>query len=521
MDLDRTGLRISERAAMKCGPVGTGRYLIAILVASSFLFEERPVGAFRAQMAEIPGEIQELGTEDLDGDGRREIFVAVNEIRGMAVERYLQVFAGPENPEAAGLVRMATWKVHPEAVFWDFGPAVKGSADRRSLYFLAHGGLWSLPRGGAGIGDPICEVPESLLVATAQEDGFPSLDFIRDWDGDGNEEAMLPLGRTAQFHRWASPGSWQLSDVAEVSPFSVYNNNIVFGLKVGSYQYLTVLFYPLVEPADLNRDGRKDLLVLRDGKGLPFFRGAEGKLDQQGEPWDLDIRSAEEKRRHTASLSYRVADLNRDGCADVVVHKVGVKFADWDSETVVFLGRPDGLPGREPDLRFPSRGLLSGVSVEDLDGDGFPDMNLWSVRMGLWPIIEILLRRVVHLESSYYYGLWPPGFAEEPEARRGFEFRIDTERPDLFSGLVPSTEGDFDGDGLKDMVAKSGDDELGIYLGMTRRGFSSSPWESVKDKGVAHVNYVRAEDLDGDGLCDILAYEVHKGSSVLHAWTRR
>ena len=506
---------------MKPSPDGVGWSRIAILLASVFLLDGRPVLAFRAHTVEVSGEIHEVGAEDLDGDGWKEIFVSANEIREKAVERTIQVFAWSAEPDRVNLVRRASWKVHPEAVFWDFGPGGKGSADSRSLYFLAHDGLWRLPMAGAEVHNAVCEIREPLLVATAQEDGFPSLDFIRDWDGDGNEEALLPLGRKAQFHRWTSPDSWQLSDEVELSPFSVYNNNIVFGLNVGSYQFLTVLFYPLVAPADLNRDGRMDLLILQNGKGLAFLRGEKGKLGQQGELWDLDIRSPDEKLRHTASLSYRVADLNRDGCADAVVHKVGVKFADWDSETVVFLGRPDGPPGREPDLRFPSRGLLSGVSVEDLDGDGFQDMNLWSVRMGLWPIIEILLRRVVHIESSYYYGAWPPGFSEEPEARRGFEFRIDTARPDLFSGLVPNTQGDFDGDGLKDLVAKSGDDSLGIYLGRPRKGFASSPWMSVEDKGIAHMNYVRVEDLDGDGLCDILAYEAHKGSSVLHAWTRR
>ncbi|MEW6439781.1 MAG: VCBS repeat-containing protein [bacterium] len=495
--------------------------LFAACMALALAGAGGPAFAFRSQAIPIPGEIQEIRADDLGGDGQKEIFVSTNRVDGKRIERLIRVFAWPGESEPALLVPQSSWAVDPEAVFWDTGPEGSSAHPSRSLYFLSCHGLWRLPGRGAAPGKPLCQVREPLLVASSQEDGFPCLDFIRDWDGDGKEEALLPQSRKALFFRLNGNGSWELSDAAEVSPYSMYNNNVLFGRKVGSYEFLSVILFPLFEAADLNRDGRTDLLVLRDGKGLPFLRGEDGRLGGQGEPWDLDIRTAEERLRHRATLSYRVADLNRDGCADAVVHKVGVNFASWDSETAVFLGNPGGSAGGKPDLSFSSRGLLSGFSLEDLDGDGFSDLTLWSVRMGIWPMIEILLRKVVHVKAESYYGAWPPGFPEEPQTSRGFEFTIDTARPGFFSGLVPNTEADLDGDGLKDMVAAIGSDALGVYLGQPRKGFASSPWKTVEEKGVARMNYVRVEDLDGDGLCDLMAYEAHKDLSVLHVWTRR
>jgi hypothetical protein len=234
--------------------------------------------------------------------------------------------------------------------------------------------------------------------------------------------------------------------------------------------------------------------------------------------WDLDIRTPEERIRKQATLTFRVADLNRDGCADIVVHKVGVKFTDWSSETAIFLSNREGTAPAEPAQRFTSGGLLSGVSLEDLDRDGYPDLTLWSLKMGLWPFVEILLRKAVTINSEYYYPSWPKGFPEKPAEKLMHEFRIDMKRQHFFQGIVPNTSGDFNGDGINDLVGGKDLETLGIYLGRTKKGFESRPWTTMDAKG---VNYVTTGDLDGDGLCDLYGYSVEDKTSHVFVWLQK
>jgi hypothetical protein len=487
--------------------------LILSLVVVSGVYGQ----AFKVHKVRVEGEIKVVRAADLDGDGLQEMVVSCTVHGEKKITRTLQVYGWSGQGIERSPSLHNTWQVSPEAVFWDTGPADEGT-DKNNCYFLSPDGLSELTGGEQGGGlVPSLRVEAPVFVSTGQEDEFLWLDAIRDWDGDGRVEALLPLGREARFYRLTGEVGWEMADSVRLEPFPYYNNNILFGRRVGSSQYLAIVFYPLLEPADLNGDGRKDLIALRNGRGLCYLRRADGKLEEEPVVWDLEIRSEEEIIRRRATLCYRVDDLNRDGIADVVVHKIGMQFVSWSAETAVFLGRTDGVRPKEPDQRFPSRGFFSGVSLADLDGDGCADMTRWSVKMGIWPLVDILLRKVVHLKSEFYYASWPEGFAQKATSQRDFDLHIDSNRPEFIRGLVPNTEGDFNQDGLRDLVAGKGDDELGIYLGRPEREFASTPWSVLEAPG---INYVSADDLDGDGRSDLYGYQVEEGFSVLHVWVQ-
>jgi hypothetical protein len=469
---------------------------------------------FKAHRVTVEGEIMVARPADLDGDGRQEILVASTLHRDRTPERTLHTCGWNGTGADAGLVLRGAWKVAADAVFWDVGPA-SGGAEGSHSYYLSSDGLFELVQGGRSGLVPKLRIDAPVFLSVGQENEFIWLDILQDWDGDGRVEAMLPLGREIRFYRQNGAGVWEPVDSVRLRPFPYYSNNIVFGRNLGAYHYLAVLFYPLLKDVDLNGDGRKDLLALRSGQGLIYLRGEDGKLQAEPQLWDLEIRSEEEVARDRATLSYRVADLNRDGCADVVVHKIGMKFVSWNAETAVFLGRPDGARPGKPDQRFPSSGLLSNISLDDLDGDGSVDMTLWSIRMGVWPMVEILLRKLIHVKAQYHYGAWPEGLPAKATSQRDFELHIDSDRPDFFRGLVPNTEGDFNRDGIKDLVAAKGEDTLAIYLGRPEREFASRPWAVLHGPG---INYVGVEDLDGNGRHDLYGFQVDDGASFLHVW---
>lgn len=492
----------------------TGFFLIACLLGFLIVSSASSTPRFQEICHKVEGEIQEARAEDLDLDGIKEMIVSLNIHGEEKTDRYLRVFQCFGKKGDPGISQRREWKVIPEAVFWGVGS--NGEKEKKqACYFLAWNGMWELCEAEGNRFVPRHRIEAPVFVTYGQEDQFLSLEFIRDWDGDGLEEVFLPLVQEARFYKPHGNGTWKGFDHVKVVPFPIYNNNILFGRNMGGYQYLSFSFFPLLVPADLNGDGRMDLLTLKSGTAHCFYRGEDGRLDPKPVVWNLDIRTREERIRKQATLSFRVADLNRDGCADIVVHKIGVKFTDWNAETAIFLGKPDGQETTEPYQRFSSGGLLSGVSLEDLDGNGYPDLTLWSIKMGLWPFIEILLRKVIHLESQYYYADWPGGFPSKPAEQLGHDFRIDLKRQDFFQGLIPNTTGDFNGDGVKDLVAGKGYDTIAIYPGKPKEGFSSRPMVTLKTPG---VNYVSAEDLNGDGRCDLSGFRVEDNHSELCLW---
>ena len=105
-----------------------------------------------------------------------------------------------------------TWKVPHEAVFWDVGPAGE-AGEGKHVYFLSLDGLSEVGKFGF---PPNLRIEAPVLLSVGQEDEFLWMDFIRDWDGDGREEAMLPLGRQVRFYRWGGTEGWALVDSAKI-----------------------------------------------------------------------------------------------------------------------------------------------------------------------------------------------------------------------------------------------------------------------------------------------------------------
>ena len=491
--------------------------MTAAVIAPLCLCGEASAGRFLQKTIRMEGEIKGFRACDVAAGGGDEVVVSLCVHGEGDPQRYLKTYQVTENLGPSQPPRLVSdWEASPDAVFWFAAPAGRG--DGLGEYFLTDTGLWELCAGEGGQLVPRQRIEEPLFVSTGMEDELLWLDAVRDWDGDGVSEVLLPLARQARFYESEGQGAWKETDAVPIAPFSAYNNNIVFGRDAGGYQYLSILLFPLVEPADMNGDGRMDLLVLQMGKVHCYFRGSDGRLAAKGVTWNVDIRTPEEKAKRRATLTFRVADLNKDGCADIIVHKVGMDFTEWSSETAIYLGNREGKLPEKPSQRFQTGGLLSGVSLQDLDGNGYDDMIIWSIRMGLWPIVDILVRKVVHLESAYYYPTWPQGFPEKPASRMSHEFRIDMKQQHFFKGLVPNSDGDFNGDGIKDLVAGKDMETGGIYLGRPGEGFASRSWATIKTAG---VNYVMTGDLDGNGLCDIYGYRVDGKDCEMLLWLQQ
>lgn len=230
----------------------------------------------------------------------------------------------------------------------------------------------------------------------------------------------------------------------------------------------------LPSPPDLNGDGWPDLAFAQteDEAGSytttsPLYWG--GAAGPSGE------------RREYATLGaddVAMADLDGDGHAELIFASV----SDGEARAVdslVYRGTAEG-PDPEDPLALPGVGA-SAVTVEDVDGDGYPDLFLSNRYTGEGFSLESYT-----LDSTLYWG-GPAG--------------LDTASPLALQtvGAADAAFADLDADGWTDLVVASGTifvDESRVYRGGPEGFAEAQTLPTAAPEGVTLA------DWNGDGWTD-------------------
>ena len=274
---------------------------------------------------------------DLTGDGRQDVVVGLS---GMGI----QVF--PQLPD--GTLGAPTLTPTPDSL-------------RVGLGHLD--GNDSLDVAGIGWGsDTVTVFPNdgsgalgSGTAYAAQHDGYDDLE-VADVTGDGLDDLVVMSGQG-----WVP----NVSLVAQVAgggfappvEYQVGNNILTQGIGVG----------------DVTGDGRNDVVASYGGNKpasniAVFAQDASGALAAPVSYTSYDIPEP-----------VSVADVNRDGRADVVVVHGG-----WNAAGV-YLGQTDGTLGAETlyGLPYASHYNPQGMAVGDITGDGWPDVVVGDYNNGI------------------------------------------------------------------------------------------------------------------------------------------
>jgi hypothetical protein len=481
---------------------------LALVVLAAPARAQEPVDPFVLSEVRVPGRAVEAFAARGE-DGRETVFAISLEGRPPEDQRYVTALPRPPH-DGAGATRPIELPRTVVAVDADElglapGPELVSLSARELRVYSLRGetlARWPL--------DPPLPLP-------ARTWELSQVDLVRDWDSDGRLEALAPSTEGARLLPLSAGDAAQELSLPVIADYGTPTLENYFrpGLLAG------VISWPMLELADDDGDGRADLFAANRYELRVFRAGEGGTLPREpSRRQAFPPFSAEEERRHLAStLLAFVRDLDADGRADLVVHRMVGELMRSRSTTTVHTNAGAGAdPQATPSARIDLTGGNAALRVDDIDGDGRHEILEAYLGFGVVQAIRMLTVRRAELRLRVW--ALPPGAAAPVETwsdEVSFPFDFATSR---VLGVLPFTEADWNGDGLLDLCWADGSGVLRFRLGEQRPagpGFG----RIVASLPLPISGDLVAADLDADGLRDLVAWDPLDGEGRVRVGRNR
>jgi hypothetical protein len=351
-------------------------------------------------------------------------------------------------------------------------------------------------------GAPVRSIPlDPPLPLPPRTRELSRLDFARDWRGDGALAAVLPDVAGLRVVPLTVDAPAQLLTL----PYNASYGDIQTGpVREGFFR--VELLWPSLFAVDDDGDGTPDL-VATTRYALTTFRGVAGGF--AAKPFRVrrfpPFSFEEERRSDTNLLLPSLADLDGDGDADLVVHRTTGMLSGSRAETRIHANLGGGAdPLGTPVGSLSVEGGVAGAELVDLDGDGRAELIQTVLPFGLAQLARILVRSQAELELRVYS--FGKGALGTPELRWSDDVALPFDfKTSRITTLFPKYDGDFNGDGRRDLLYGDGEGNALIRLGVANGGGFGPEVASVP-LGASGGQSLSA-DLDGDRLHEIVYWD--------------
>ncbi len=319
---------------------------------------------------------------------------------------------------------------------------------------------------------------------------------------------LLPTAKSLEIWRYSANGQWRHVETINNEPQCIIRANNTVGYQKNLFMNLAV--------GDIDGDKRDDLVIREvvPEQGVlklkVYHQTPEGGFP--GQPTQI----------LETCFSWHdwigVMDLNRDGRADLI--KGTWLVEPWfipgtrSGKVIVhiFLADAQGKIDQDhPAFIFRKNDWQAFVPITDIDSDGFPDLILgyyhWKGRDAILRSFET---RRVDFELRLFFFNSKTGYPMEPDTTSNVRFFYDRVGPEMdfswseiFSTDI-KVEGDFNGDGQKDLLYREGENRLAVRFFKSREeGFDRSP-SLFFPVSLPREYRLNIRDLNHDNISDLI-----------------
>ena len=497
--------------------------LVMFVIFSAEAAKPRALALRRVEL-DLPGPPSVIVAADLNHDGRRDLFVVIAYTRwgSITTDRVEEAIEVTEVVPAlfdvrearaflaepgGGYRRLAAPLPLPGSVL-----SAEAGPDAHPVVALTDDGLVSIAVSGAPGSEALAITPLIDERSAFADTGaiLANLDVVKDVDGDGALDAVIPTPGGIAVHRGEAGGF-----AASPSFRGRFPNDLRWLGFGGAGRRVPI---PRVE--DTDGDGKLDLVVGQAG-AEPWVAIARGLGEARfAAPRRIELTCLLRGAPSEAERSFVWSgDLDGDQRMDLVTRetidtgKSDMKQAKQPKMRYrVHRLRPDFTVDPAPASTFEAVGwafsgaFRDGVELQfiDLDADRRKDLVTVTLDFSMFQAVRALTAKKVSVGLEFHVIAQQPGgsFRLVPDQKLDETLHLDLNRLEI--SRLGQFQGDFDGDGRIDFVHLGKGKTVTIHRGQPGGRYATKPDLSITlEEEPEDAMLVRVRDFDGDGRSDV------------------
>ncbi len=456
----------------------------------------------------VNGKVIDILVDDLNFDGLKDLLVI--HVQGLVPRetRLFSLFWQRTDNSFTG-VPDQSWEVDSRATVADTGD-VDPAWGKEIIYLTGKEvAYYRLDKDQYESGG-ITLVKAEAMTVFPEKDHLPCINFVRDWNGDGSDDiAVFNFGEISIFIAEPAYVFNKVIRLTVEQETSLYTYNIMNkGIDSAMIPSFSALYtFPQLSTRDLNGDGKEDLVAIREDNLTYFLNVEGGTFSPVPHKKYFNVRTREEKREEFINLRMQVNDLDGDGLADAVVFKQRIRgLTSLTGKTYIFYNHEGEFHDTPDQLIITEEAASIASLARDMDNDGKLDLIMPSFRFGVTAIIRYFLTRQIKVTFPVFFMQEDKRYLPKPDIERTLRFKIDL--TGKFKLRLIDIDGDFNGDGIKDLAMGTNDNQLSIFHGLKNPGevgriFSFKAERTLEINTLAQFN---SGDLTGDGRSDMILF---------------